>query len=62
MLLLKRKISFYYKSHDEISYFHYHKNTTNILIKVYNKINEFLKLYFLILHIIYIMLLKSISL
>ena len=62
MTLLKSKIPFYYKNHDATSHFHYHKNITSILIKVHNKINEFLIFYYLMLHILYIMLLKSISL
>ena len=48
MILLKVK-------YHEISHFHYNKNITNILIKVHNKINEFLIPYFLILHILYVM-------
>ena len=62
MILLKIKTQFYYKSHDEINHLHYHENITNILIKVYNKINGLLKLYFLIPHILYIVLLKNILL
>jgi hypothetical protein len=55
MILLKSKIPFYYKDHNAISHFHYHKNITKIIFnKVHNKINEFFDtLFFNISYILY---------